>query len=97
MPDMQNRSSRKMPRDVNQLAKAIVLAATSGEPLPVTEDGKNAAAVALGRLGGRKGGPARAAKLSKKRRAAIAKKAAEARWKKYESAKSVEVARATGV
>jgi hypothetical protein len=48
----------------------------------LTEDGKNAAAVALGRRGGLKGGPARAKKLSKKRRSQIAKKAAAARWKK---------------
>ena len=41
---------------------------------------KNPAAVALGRLGGLKGGKARAAKLSAKKRKAIAKKAAEARW-----------------
>jgi hypothetical protein len=45
-------------------------------------DGKNPAAVSLGRLGGKKGGPARAAKLSKKRRSEIAKKAAAARWRK---------------
>jgi len=48
----------------------------------LTEDGKNAAAVALGRLGGLKGGAARAKKLSSKRRSEIAKKAAAARWKK---------------
>ena len=52
------------------------------ENVNLTEDGKNAAAVALGRLGGLKGGNARAAKLSKKRRSEIAKKAAAARWKK---------------
>lgn len=43
---------------------------------------KNPATVALGRLGGLKGGRARAAKLSPKRRVEIAKKAALARWKK---------------
>lgn len=43
---------------------------------------KNPAAVALGRLGGLKGGKARAAKLSKKARIASAKKAAKARWGK---------------
>jgi len=42
---------------------------------------KNPAAVALGRLGGKKGGVARAAALSKKERSEIAKKAASARWK----------------
>jgi len=50
----------------------------------VTEDGakpeKNPAAVALGRLGGKKGGPARAAKLTPEQRKEIAKKAAAARW-----------------
>jgi len=44
------------------------------------ESGKNPAAVALGRLGGLKGGKARAAKLSERKRKAIAKKAAKARW-----------------
>lgn len=43
---------------------------------------KNPAAVALGRLGGKKGGKARAEKLSPERRSEIARKAAEARWKK---------------
>jgi len=87
---MQNRSSKKLPRDVNQMAKGIVRAAISegSVELPTTEDGKNAAAVALGRLGGKRGGPARAAKLSKKRRIAIAKKAAHARWRKVEVARS---------
>lgn len=45
------------------------------------ETAKNPAAVALGRLGGKKGGAARAKKLSAKRRAEIARKAARARWK----------------
>jgi hypothetical protein len=51
------------------------------EPLAPTHD-KNPAAVALGRLGGKKGGLARAAKLTKAQRSAIAKKAARARWGK---------------
>jgi hypothetical protein len=72
----------KRPRDTNQLAKFLVDMA-SGEASEVrTEDGKNPAAVALGRLGGLKGGPARAESLSKRKRAEIAKKAATARWKK---------------
>ena len=50
--------------------------------MPTTHEGKNPAAVALGKLGGKKGGPARAAKLTKEQRSAIAKKAAQARWKK---------------
>ena len=69
--------SRK-PTDPNALAKAIVDEATEeGEP---EGDGKNPAAVELGRLGGLKGGKARAEKLSAKRRTEIAKKAAETRW-----------------
>lgn len=52
-----------------------------GTALPAHNEGKNEAAVALGRLGGKKGGKARAAKLSPERRKAIAKKAAAARWK----------------
>ena len=52
----------------------------SGEPLDDPHAGKNPAAVALGRLGGAKGGKARAAALSPAKRAAIAKKAAVVRW-----------------
>lgn len=52
-----------------------------GTPLPDPAEGKNPAAVALGRLGGKKGGKARAEKLSPAKRKAIAKKAAAARWK----------------
>lgn len=87
---MPKRSSKK--RDVNELAASIVGKATGDEPeveeatddpLPeTTEDGKNVAAVALGRLGGKKGGPARAKKLSAKKRSEIARHAAESRWKK---------------
>lgn len=52
----------------------------TGEPLDDPHAGKNPAAVALGRLGGAKGGKARAESLSPARRKAIAKKAAKARW-----------------
>ena len=78
-------SKKKRPRDISQLAKQIVDEATSEEPQEEPEpadDGKNPAAVALGRLGGLKGGPARAKKLTKEQRSEIAKKAAQARWKK---------------
>ena len=51
------------------------------ETLEPRDDGKNPAAVALGRLGGKKGGKARAAKLTPEQRSEIAKKAARARWK----------------
>ena len=82
---MPNRSS-KMPSDVNQLARHVVDLAT-GEPiaeenLPVRRPEKNESAVALGRLGGLKGGKARAASLSPKKRSEIAAKAARSRWAK---------------
>lgn len=81
---MPKRSSIKRPRDTNQLAKMIVgIASGEIDDAPAkTDDGKNPAAVALGRLGGQKGGKARAASLSKKKRAEIARKAAQARWGK---------------
>ncbi|MDQ3747892.1 MAG: hypothetical protein M3367_02585 [Acidobacteriota bacterium] len=83
---MPNRSSKKRPRDINQLAKYIVDLST-GNPItedisPIAEREKNPAAVSLGRLGGLKGGKARAAKLTPAERSAIAKKAAQSRWKK---------------
>ena len=78
---MPNRSSKKR-LDVNQLAFRIVQESTGqAEKTPPPDEGKNPAAVALGRLGGLKGGKARAKKLSAKKRAEIAKKAARARWK----------------
>ena len=64
-------------RDANQAARRTVesVIGMSGEPAP-----KNPAAVALGRLGGRKGGKARAAALSQDRRSEIARAAARKRW-----------------
>lgn len=77
---MPKRSSKR-PRDLNQLAKLIVDMATGeAPPETTTDDGKNPAAVALGRLGGKKGGRARAKSLSRKRRIEIARKAAQKRW-----------------
>jgi hypothetical protein len=72
------------PRDTNQLAKSIVdiVTAERGEKADPPTDEVKAAAAALGRLGGLKGGKARAKSLSAKRRSEIAKKAAKARWKK---------------
>jgi hypothetical protein len=67
---MPKRSSSS-PEDVNETAFRVLREAT-GE--------KNPAAVALGRLGGKKGGAARAAKLSPKRRKQIARQAAMKRW-----------------
>lgn len=72
---------KKAPVELNKLAKFIVDQATNEEPELEEAPAKNPAAVALGRLGGLKGGKARAAKLSAKKRTEIAKKAAMARWK----------------
>ena len=69
----------KRPRDPAQLAKLVVDIATGEiedrEPTP-EEQGKNPAAVELGR----KGGAARAAKMARQERADIAKRAAKKRW-----------------
>ena len=71
---------RKRPTDLNRLASSIVNEATGNAPDP--DAGKNPAAVALGRLGGAKGGAARAAKLTPEQRSEIAKRASDARWHK---------------
>jgi hypothetical protein len=75
---------RKRPADFAQRAKMIVDIATGEiedrEPTP-EEQGKDPAAVSLGRRGGLKGGKARADKLAPARRKAIAKRAAHARWR----------------
>lgn len=68
--------------DINQLAKRILDEATGDEPkteAPPTPT-KNAAAVELGRLGGKKGGVARKEALTSEQRTEIAKKAAAKRW-----------------
>lgn len=77
---MPKRSSKP---DMNQIAANIV-AQHTGQPLPTInpKPAKNPAAVALGRLGGLKGGNARAKKLSLAKRREIARKAAQARWEK---------------
>lgn len=76
----------KRPKDTNQLAKFIVDMATGEVDLSDYEVcDKNPAAVELGRLGGEKGGKARAAKLSNERRAEIARLAAKARWSKKDA------------
>ena len=72
----------KRPRDTNQRAKAIVDIATGESSEDKPDSAKDAAAVALGRRGGLKGGLARAKKLSPARRKEIAEKAAQARWAK---------------
>lgn len=88
MPD---RTRKKRPADTNRRAWEIVQEATGERPkldeddtLAVVEaairEGKDPAAVLLGRKGGRKGGKARAEKLTAEERSEIAKKAASARW-----------------
>lgn len=78
---MPNRSSKpKRPHDTNQLAKRIVDIATGQTQDENPDQGKDPAAVDLGRRGGLKGGKARAKKLTAKQRSEIAKKAAKARW-----------------
>jgi len=69
------------PKDLNQIAFEIVQKATGQMPKEEPPDpSKNPAAVTLGRLGGLKGGKARAAKLTPEQRRGIAKKAAQKRW-----------------
>lgn len=71
------------PRDPNQLAKMIADIATGQhDDRAVTEDGRDLAAVLLGRRGGLKGGRARAESLTAERRREIAIRAAQSRWKK---------------
>lgn len=73
-----------------EVARAVVEEAIGekmdGSPLPKTIDPRNQNAVALGRLGGRKGGKSRAEKLTPERRKAIAEVAAKARWSAQHSA-----------
>jgi len=85
MPD---RSKNPRPRDPNQLAYRIIQEATGqapkydpAEPIPM-DAYKNPHAVALGRLGGLKGGAAKAAKVRPRKRSQIAAKAAKTRWGK---------------
>lgn len=78
MPDR----SRNRPTDPNELARQIVDEATGEAPPFDPDEGKDPAAVALGRKGGLKGGRARAEKMTPQQRAESARKAAEARWKR---------------
>lgn len=68
----------KKPADLNRLAAAIVGDAT--DETSSADQGKDPAAVALGRKGGLKGGKARAANMTREQRAEAARKAAKARW-----------------
>lgn len=70
----------RKPRDFSQRALSIVQQATGKTP-SISKPIKNPSAVALGRLGGIKGGLSRATRLSASKRSEIARKAARARWK----------------
>jgi hypothetical protein len=72
----------KLPADTNKRAKSIVDLATGDDKETTPQDEVKAAAAALGRLGGLKGGKARAESLTAKKRSEIAKKAASVRWNK---------------
>jgi hypothetical protein len=82
---IRRRVHEKRPRDPNQWAKRMVDIATGEvedrEPTP-EEQGKDPAAVALGRRGGLKGGKARAEKLTPEQRSEAARKAASSRWRR---------------
>ena len=88
---MDDRSSKTAPgnhttsrgkghKDVNEIAFSIFQQAVGDVPKPDPNAGKNPAAVTLGRLGGLKGGKARAEKLTPEQRKEIARKAAAKRW-----------------
>lgn len=84
---MPRRSSKD--HDFATVARSVVEKAIGekldGTPLEDPDKDKNPHAVALGRLGGQKGGRARAEKLSSKKRSQIAKMAAQARWSRLPS------------
>lgn len=77
---MKKKPGKKL--DLNELAASIVDRATDENPSKPAGETKNPAAVALGRLGGLKGGKARAKALPEEERKRIAKGAALARWSK---------------
>jgi hypothetical protein len=77
---MPKRSSKKPePEDTNQIAARVIATVTGA--VETTKETISRVAAELGRRGGLKGGRARAQKLSPRKRTAIARKAAAARWK----------------
>ncbi len=88
IPYMPKRSSIKKPSKSAKLVASVIADSVCGEETSPALKGKNPAAVALGRMGGLKGGKARAAKLSPEERRDIARNAAHARWKKDNKSKS---------
>jgi hypothetical protein len=71
---------QKRPADVTQNAVMVMRIATGEVAETTAANGKNVHASRAGRLGGKKGGAARAKSLTKEQRSASAKKAAKARW-----------------
>ena len=87
MPKRPSKAKREgTPHDFTVVARKVVEQAIGeqldGSPLENPDEGKNPHAVALGKLGGAKGGHARAAALSPRKRKTIAKRAAAARWQR---------------
>lgn len=84
MPKRSSKGPQNPDDDPNVTAFRVIQQATRDEEdEPEAPPEKNPAAVALGRLGGKMGGKARAAALSPEQRREIARKAAESRWKKH--------------
>ena len=79
---MPKRSSTAKSRDENQAAYDAVQRVIQLTEASESRQEKNPAAVALGRRGGLRGGPARALALSSEKRAQIARRAAQTRWKR---------------
>jgi len=86
MPVPKNKSKTKRPTDINQLAHFLVATSTdeSAHRSPISEY-----LAAIGQRGGKKGGPARAKKLSARRRKVIAKMGAKAHWDNYKKTKGI--------
>jgi hypothetical protein len=77
-----SKMSEPLPKDPNQLAYKIVQLSTEEPELPKGRSEISKYLSEIGKKGGLKGGPARAKKLTSKKRKEIARKAAMARWKK---------------
>jgi hypothetical protein len=85
---MRKRSRKQEPEDINQIAARMVRhVIDTTEPDLSDEDSRKRLAQALGRLGGLKGGPARAAKMTDAQRRKSASKAARARWANHNQPK----------
>jgi hypothetical protein len=84
MPKRSRKKKSPKPKDTQQLARSVLNAIAPDAEVAITKPEKNPAAIALGRLGGLKGGKARAAKMTAEELSNSAKKAAIARWASHE-------------